>query len=85
MEIEYRFEIPRMDKSITPRDVFDLFCWLDIDTFSIDAYKEQDADGDFMRYVVMARRCRRGANLKTYIETRGFTEMMFRGVDWLIK
>jgi hypothetical protein len=85
MELIYRFEIPRMDKSITARDVFDLFCWLDIDAYSIDEYKEQDADGDFMRYVVMANRCRRGANLRTYIETQGFTEMTFRGIDWLIK
>jgi hypothetical protein len=85
MEMVYRFEIPRMDKTCTPRDVLDLFNWLDIDAFSIDEYKEQDADGDFMRYVVKAHRCRRGANLKSYIEAQGFTEFMFQGVDWLIK
>jgi len=81
----YRFEIPRMDKSCTPYNVLDLFNWLDIDAFRIDEYKENDSNGDYMRYVVQSYRCRRAANLKVYIQTNGFTEFMFGGVDWLIK
>jgi len=81
----YRFEIPRAEKSCCAHDVLDLFNWLDIDAATIEETKGADHTGEFLKYVVMATRSRRSANLKTYIEETGHTELMFRGVMWLIK